>query len=42
VNKDGLKLNGAHQLLIYADDANILGGSVQIKKENPKALIVAS
>ena len=28
INQDGLKLNGTHQLLIYADDVNILGGSV--------------
>jgi hypothetical protein len=27
-NQDGLKLNGTHQLLIYANDVNILGGSV--------------
>ena len=26
VNQDGLKLNGTHQLLAYADDINILGG----------------
>jgi len=35
VNRDGLKLNGTHQLLVYADDVNILGGRVHaIKKEN--------
>ena len=28
VNNDGLKLNGTQQLLVYADDVNILGGSV--------------
>ena len=33
VNKDGLKLNVTHQLLAYADDVNILGGSIHgIKK----------
>jgi len=42
VNKDALKLNGAYQLLVFADDVNILGGSVQTIKENPKALTVAS
>ena len=28
VNQDGWKLNGTHQLLVYADDVNVLGGSV--------------
>jgi len=41
VNQDGLKLNGTHHLLVYADDINILGGSVHIVKENAEALIVA-
>ena len=41
-NQDGLKLNGTHQLLVYADDVNILGGSVHTLKENTEALIVAS
>jgi len=41
VNHDGLKLNGAHQLFVYAD-VNILGGSVHTVKENAEALIVAS
>jgi len=38
VNQDGLKLNGTHQLLVYADDVNILDGSVQ----NTGTLVVAS
>jgi len=42
VNQDGLKLNGTHQLLVYADDVNILGGSVLTVKENTEALIVAN
>jgi hypothetical protein len=42
VIQDGLKLDGTHQLLIYADDVNILGGSVIIIKENAEALVVAS
>jgi hypothetical protein len=29
-NQEGLKLNGTHQLLVYADD--ILGGSVHAIK----------
>jgi hypothetical protein len=42
VNQDGLKLNGTHQLLAYADDVNILGGSVYTVKENAEALVVAT
>jgi len=41
VIQDGMKLNGKHQLLVYAD-VNILGGSVHTVKENAEALIVAS
>ena len=28
VNQDGLKLSGAHHLLVYSDDVNVLGGSI--------------
>ena len=41
VIQDGLKLNGTHQLLVYADDVNILGGSIHTVKENAEALVVA-
>jgi hypothetical protein len=34
VTQDGLKLNGTHQLLVYDDDDNILGGSVRTIKKN--------
>jgi hypothetical protein len=37
-----LKLNGTHQLLIYADDVNILGGSIHSIKKNAEDLIIAS
>jgi len=42
VNQDGLKLNGTHQLLAYADDVNILGGSVNIVKKNAGVLVAAT
>jgi hypothetical protein len=37
-----LKLNGTHQLLAYADDVDILGGSVHTVRENAEALVVAT
>ena len=42
VNQDGLKLNGTHQLLAYADDVNILAGSIHTAKEKAEALVVAT
>jgi hypothetical protein len=42
VNQDGVKLNGTHRLLAYADDVNILGGSVHTVKENAEALVATS
>jgi hypothetical protein len=42
VNQDGLKLNGTHQFLVYADDVNIVGGSAHTIKKNTEVLVVAS
>ena len=42
VNQDGSNLNGTYQIMVYADDFNILGGSVRTVKENTETLIVAS
>jgi hypothetical protein len=42
VIQDGLKLNGTHQLLVYADDVNILGGSKHTVKDGAEVLAVAS
>jgi len=42
VNQDGLKLKSTHQLLAYADDVNILGGSIQTLKENAEALVAVT
>jgi hypothetical protein len=37
----GLKFNGTRQLLVYFDDANLLGDNIDIKK-NTETLIDAS
>ena len=42
VTQDGLKIKGTHQLLLYADDVNILGGIVHAIKENAEAFVVVS
>jgi hypothetical protein len=33
-NQVGLKLNGTQQLLVYANDVNLLGGKIDIMKKN--------
>jgi hypothetical protein len=35
----GLKLNGTHQMMIYADDANLLGDNIATIKRNTETLI---
>jgi len=37
VKLDGLKLNGTHQLLAYAGDFNMLGGSVHTIEKNTRS-----
>ena len=37
-----MKLNGTYQLLVYADDVNILSGSIHTLKKNTIACVVAS
>jgi hypothetical protein len=41
-NQAGLKLNGTHHLLAYADDVNLLGNSVDTVKKKTETLIDAS
>jgi hypothetical protein len=38
----GLKLHGTHQLLVYADDVNLLGDNIDTTKRNTQTLIDAS
>jgi hypothetical protein len=37
-NQVGLKLNRTHQLLVYADDVNLLGDNIDAIKKDMKTL----
>jgi hypothetical protein len=41
-NHVGLKLNGTHQLLAYADNVNLLGDNIDTIKKNMETLVDAS
>jgi hypothetical protein len=41
-NQMGLKLNGTHQLLAYADDVNLLGDNIDTLENHKETLIDAS
>jgi hypothetical protein len=41
-NEVVLKLNGTHQLLVFADDVSMLGGSIHTVRKNTEALVVTS
>ncbi|KAJ4426342.1 hypothetical protein ANN_27156 [Periplaneta americana] len=41
-NREGLELNGLHQLFVYADDVDMLGKTPQTNRENTEILLEAN
>jgi hypothetical protein len=41
-NTEGLKFNGKHELLVYADEVNLLDENIIIKNKNTEAVLNAS
>jgi adenosyl cobinamide kinase/adenosyl cobinamide phosphate guanylyltransferase len=41
-NQVGFKLSGKHQLLVYADYVNILGGNIHSVKKNTEDLVIVT
>jgi len=41
-NKGGLKLDGTHQHLVYADDINLMGECILTIRKNIQAFLVTS
>jgi hypothetical protein len=39
-NQEGLKLNGIHNISVYADDVNVLGGNIHTISKNTDALVI--
>jgi hypothetical protein len=41
-NQMGLKFNGTHELLVCADDVNLMGDNIDITRKNTETLIDVS
>jgi len=42
VNQNSLKLNSTHQLVVYADEVDMLGGRIQTVKESTEAFVITN